>query len=197
MTPGRGSYWPRCRWRELHHLQCAASFFPDVDAVLVTETLGGLMVVGLVGLGVLQARGRQRSPQPVGPAGPQHLAHAAAFRYILWITRPPTRRYFKAGLVNFLSWRSFRRYTVLIPVAWWTDIFAQTFILKRSRERCLMHMAVFRGVVLSCGITFPLTSGWIRFTLVPPDQYQLWFVGFPVLVFPIEVGRRLRLVPRA
>jgi hypothetical protein len=44
-----------------------ASFFPDVDAVLVTEMLGGLMVVGLVGLGVLQARGRQRSPQPVGP----------------------------------------------------------------------------------------------------------------------------------
>jgi hypothetical protein len=44
-----------------------ASFFPDVDAVQVTEILGGLMVVGLVGLGVLQARVRQRSLQPVGP----------------------------------------------------------------------------------------------------------------------------------
>ena len=113
---------------------------------------------------------------------------AVAFRYTLWITRPPTWRYFKAGWTNFLSWRNFRRYTALIPIAWWTDIFAQTFILKRSRQRWLMHMAIFWGVVLSCAITFPLTFGWIRFTLVPPDLYQLWFFGFPVFQFPIEAG---------
>jgi hypothetical protein len=102
---------------------------------------------------------------------------AVVFRYTLWITRPPTWRYFEAGWTNFLSWRNFRRYTVLIPIAWWTDIFGQTFIWKRSRQRWLMHMAIFWGVVLSCAITFPLTFGWIRFTLVPPDQYQLWFSG--------------------
>ena len=45
-----------------------ASFFPDWDAVLVSEILGGVMVVGLVGLGVLQASVRQRNLQPVGPA---------------------------------------------------------------------------------------------------------------------------------
>src|SRR6516225_9994433 len=65
---------------------------------------------------------------------------AVVFRYTLWITRPPTWRYFKAGWTNFLSWSNFRRYTVLIPVAWWTDIFGQTFIWKRSRQRWLMHM---------------------------------------------------------
>jgi hypothetical protein len=113
---------------------------------------------------------------------------AVVYRYTLWITRPPTWRYFKAGWTHFLSWRNFRRYTLLIPVAWWTDILAQTFILKRSRQRWLMHMAIFWGVVLSCAITFPLTFGWIRFTLVPPDQYQLWFFGFPVFQFPIHAG---------
>jgi hypothetical protein len=51
-----------------------------------------------------------------------------------------------------------------------------------------MHMAIFWGVVLSCAITFPLTFGWIRFTLVPPDRYQLWFFGFPVFQFPIQAG---------
>ena len=56
---------------------------------------------------------------------------AIAYRYTLWIMRPPTWRYFKAGWVNFLSWRNFRRYTSLIPVAWWRDIFGQTFIRKR------------------------------------------------------------------
>jgi hypothetical protein len=48
-------------------------------------------------------------------------------------------------------------------------------------------------------ITFPLTFGWIRFTLVPPvalvppDLYQLWFFGFPVFQFPIEAGTGFRL----
>src|SRR5205085_11564524 len=54
------------------------------------------------------------------------VAAALAYRYTLWITRPPTWRYFKAGWVHFLSWRNFRHYTTLIPVAWWRDIFAQT-----------------------------------------------------------------------
>lgn len=40
------------------------------------------------------------------------------YRYTLWITRPPTWRYFRAGWRHFLSWRNFRRYTTLIPVAW-------------------------------------------------------------------------------
>ncbi len=113
---------------------------------------------------------------------------AIVYRYTLWITRPPTWRYFKAGWVNFLSWRNFRRYTALIPVAWWTDILAQTFILKRSFQRWLMHISIFWGVILSLAVTVPLTFGWIRFTLVPPDRYQAWFFGFPVFQFSIEAG---------
>jgi hypothetical protein len=113
---------------------------------------------------------------------------AVVYRYTLWITRPPTWRYFKAGWTHFLSWQNFRRYTTLIPVAWWRDIFGQTFILKRSFQRWAMHMSIFWGVVLSCLITFPLTFGWIHFTLVPPDHYQLWFFGLPILRFAIEAG---------
>ncbi|MBI4492998.1 MAG: MFS transporter, partial [Chloroflexi bacterium] len=57
-----------------------------------------------------------------------------------------------------------------------------------------MHMAIFWGVVLSCLITFPLTFGWIRFTLVPPDHYQLWFFGLPVLHFPNDAGTGFALI---
>jgi hypothetical protein len=113
---------------------------------------------------------------------------ALVYRYTLWITRPPTWRYFRAGWVNFFSWRNARRYTTLIPVAWWTDLIAQTFILRRGFQRWLMHMALFWGVVLSCLITFPLTFGWIRFTYVPTAAYQLWFFGLPIVQFPIEAG---------
>ncbi len=108
------------------------------------------------------------------------------YRYTRWLNRPPTGRYFRAGWAHFLSWRNFRRYTLLIPVAWWTDILAQTFIRRRSTQRWLMHLAIFWGVVLSCAITFPLTFGWIRFTLVPPDRYQAWLFGVRIFRFPLD-----------
>jgi hypothetical protein len=113
---------------------------------------------------------------------------AIVYRYTLWITRPPTWRYFKAGWVNFLSWQNFRRYTLLIPRAWWRDIFGQTFIRERSNQRWAMHLAIFWGVILSCMITFPLTFGWIHFTLTAPDHYQAWFFGVKVFHFPVEAG---------
>ncbi|MPZ98677.1 MAG: hypothetical protein GEU80_04915 [Dehalococcoidia bacterium] len=56
--------------------------------------------------------------------GAVFAAAGLAYRYTLWITRPPTWRYFSAGWRYFLSWRNFRRYTLLIPKVWWTDIFA-------------------------------------------------------------------------
>jgi hypothetical protein len=111
---------------------------------------------------------------------------ALTYRYTLWIGRPPTWRYFRAGWVNFLSFRNFRHYTWLIPKAWWTDIFAQTFILKRGLLRWIMHMSIFWGVILSLAITIPLTFGWLHFTLMPHAQYQLWFFGLPLFIFPIN-----------
>ncbi len=113
---------------------------------------------------------------------------ALTYRYTLWIARPPTWRYFRAGWAQFLSWKNFRRYTFLIPKAWWSDIFGQSFIRRRGWTRWAMHMSIFWGVVLSCLITFPLTFGWIHFTLVPPDRYKVWFFGFAMTTFPISSG---------
>ncbi|MBN9387473.1 MAG: MFS transporter [Chloroflexi bacterium] len=113
---------------------------------------------------------------------------ALVYRYTIWITRPPTWRYFKGGWANFLSWKNFRRYLTLVPKAWWTDIFGQTFIWRRSKQRWLMHICIFYGVLISLLITLPLTFGWFHFTLIQPDNYQMWFFGLPVLKFPIEAG---------
>ena len=111
---------------------------------------------------------------------------AFTYRYALWIGRVPTGHYFRAGWATFFSWRNFRRYTLLVPRALWTDLVGQTFIRKRSNARWLAHQAIFWGVILSVAVTVPLTFGWIRFTLVPPDGYRAWFFGFPVMTFPIE-----------
>lgn len=147
--------------------------------------LAGLVLVALIYVG---SRGlRDFDSALIGYAVASVVAFIAlVYRYTVWITRPPTWRYFKAGWTNFLSWRNFRQYSLLIPVAWWTDIFGQTFIRQRGLARWLLHLAIFWGVVLSCAITFPLTFGWIRFTLVPPDAYLLWFFGQPIFQFPIE-----------
>jgi hypothetical protein len=151
-----------------------------VAAAIVTASVLVLIYVGSRGL-------RDFDSALIGYAVASVFAIAAlTYRYTLWLGRPPTWRYFRAGWVNFLSWRNFRRYAFLIPKAWWTDIFGQTFIRKRSTTRWIMHMSIFWGVLLSVLVTVPLTFGWIRFTLDPPDHYQAVFFGIGLFSFPIE-----------
>jgi hypothetical protein len=157
---------------------------PEARALTVTAvavlTLLALIYLGSEGL-------RNFDAALVGYAVGTIFAFAGlVYRYMLWLARPPTSRYFKAGWRYFFSWSNFRRYTLLIPRAWWTDIFAQTFIARRSVLRWLMHMSIFWGVVLSLLITIPLTFGWFRFTLVPPEDYRIWFFGVALTDFPLE-----------
>jgi hypothetical protein len=112
------------------------------------------------------------------------------YRYAMWITRPPTWRYFRAGWSNFFSWGRFKRYAILVPKAWWTDIFAQTFIKERSTLRWIMHMSIFWGVVLSCMITIPLSLGWFHLTMAgdAPHDYTMWFFGITLFNFPLNTA---------
>jgi hypothetical protein len=155
-------------------------YAPGVLAAASVAVLILLIYVGSRGF-------RDFDPALIGYAVATVFALAAiVYRYTVWIVRPPTWRYFKAGWVNFFSLKNFRYYTALIPRAWWRDIFGQTFLLSRSFERWLMHMCLSWGVILSCVITFPLTFGWFRFTLARPDHYRMWFFGFPLFQFAIR-----------
>jgi hypothetical protein len=151
-------------------------------ALVATGVLALLIYVGSRGL-------KDFDSALVGYAVGSVFAIAALiYRYARWITRPPTWRYFRGGWTSFLSWHNFRRYAALVPLALWRDLAGQTFIFRRSPLRWGMHACLFWGVLLSCLITFPLTFGWIRFSLIPPATYQLWFFGLPVFRFPIEAG---------
>src|SRR6186713_2623715 len=112
---------------------------------LPAAALATAAVLVLVGLIYVGSRGlRDFDSALIGYAVATVFASAAiVYRYTSWITRPPTWRYFRAGWTQFLSWSNFRRYSLLVPRAWWTDIFAQTFILKRGLQRWIMHMAIF------------------------------------------------------
>lgn len=156
----------------------------------IATVLALLAAAILIVLIVLGSRGlRDYDSALIGYAVASVFALAAlVYRYTLWLGRPPTWRYFRAGWVNFLSWQNFRHYTLLIPKAWWTDILAQTFIRKRSTIRWVAHLCIFWGVILSLLITFPLTFGWLHFTLIPLGLYRAWFFGIPLFIFPIRSG---------
>jgi len=156
---------------------------PELPAAVIA-TLAVLVLLALIYIG---SRGlRDFDSALIGYAVACVFALAALiYRYTVWIGRPPTWRYFRAGWANFLSLRNFLRYTMLIPKAWWTDIFGQMFILRRGLLRWVAHMCIFWGVILSLAITLPLTFGWIHFTLIPPGDYQAWFFGLPLFRFPI------------
>ena len=151
--------------------------------VLATATVLVLAILIYVG-----SRGlRDFDSALVGYAVGTLVASAGlVYRYVLWLSRPPTWRYFQGGWRGFFSWPTFRRHTILVPAAWWTDIFAQTFILRRGFTRWMMHMCIFWGVVASLAITIPLTFGWVRFTLVPERDYRLWVFGIETIKFPLE-----------
>lgn len=106
------------------------------------------------------------------------------YRFVQWLYRPPTRLYWVRGWQLFASWNNFRRYGPLIPKALISDLAIQDFIRPRGGDRWIMHLCLFWGVVLASLITFPLVFGWFRFLLVGATDYQMLFLGFPLLTFP-------------
>src|SRR6185295_7016069 len=89
-----------------------------------------------------------------------------AYHYAVWLQKPPTRVYWRAG------WRLFREGGLLRGLVWlggtaWRDLFEQRFIRQRSLLRWWMHQCLFWGCLLAVAITFPLVFGWIHFGTAP------------------------------
>lgn len=112
-------------------------------------------------------------------------AAAVTYKYSFWLARPPTGRYWHRSWQLFFSYANFRRYTALIPTAFF-DLFSQQFIRRRGLYRWVTHQCIFWCVILSCCITFSLTFGWIRMTLTTGGQHLIWFFGFALFAFPID-----------
>jgi len=112
-----------------------------------------------------------------------------AYHYFVWLQKPPTQIYWRRG------WELVRRRGVvrslagLLPVAW-THLAAQTFILRRSRQRWWMHQLLFWGCLLAAAITFPLVFGWVHFRSAGQDQgtYVTYLFGFPTVSVPLRTA---------
>ena len=113
-------------------------------------------------------------------------AGAIAYRYAVWLTRPPTWRYWVQGWRLF--WRHPLRHAVRLVRAFGDDFAAQRFIARRGRSHWLMHAGLSWGSLLAFGVTFPLVFGWIHFETPPADPtvYRMVVLGFGVSQFPVD-----------
>ena len=109
-----------------------------------------------------------------------------AYRYAVWLRRPPT------AMLNRRGWEAFRaakgRNLAALPALAFTQLVAQRFIRKRSRSRWLAHQFVFWGCILAALVTFPLTLGLLHFESVGQEaaRYQVYVAQVGTVRFDAE-----------
>jgi hypothetical protein len=119
--------------------------------------------------------------------GSVFAAAAVAYRYTVWLQRPPTWRYWQQG------WRLFWQggllhNSVLLSRLLFDNFATQRFIGQRSHLRWVMHLCLSWGGMLAFAITFPLVFGWMHFETPATDLhiYQLFVLGVKVQEFSVD-----------
>jgi hypothetical protein len=111
---------------------------------------------------------------------------AIAYRYSLWLRRPPT------AMLQRRGWQVFRERPVhnllVLPGLAVRQLFVQGFIRRRSRSRWAAHQLVFWGCILAGLVTVPLTMGALHFESVGQDaqQYRVYLASVPTVSFDAE-----------
>ncbi len=141
----------------------------------------GLLAVVFFGSGKLT---RFDSPLAAYTAATIFASFAFAYRYLMWIQRPATWRYFVASWKLFAQPKKLIRNIFKLVGLLLNNIVLQKFIGKRSHTRWLAHMGMAWGCLIAFAITFPLSWGWIQFGVAPDGlHYQVEFMSFPQFAF--------------
>jgi hypothetical protein len=114
---------------------------------------------------------------------------AIAYRYAMWLQRPPTAVYWRRGWqVFFRRGEWLRNLAVRWPRRVANDFALNRFILRRGPLRWLAHWLIMWGCVLAAAITFPLVFGWLHFEPLAsdPEWYRVVVFGFPTMSFPTD-----------
>lgn len=112
-------------------------------------------------------------------------AFGIAYRYAMWLQRPPTSLYWKRGWQLASTPGHFRRNAGVLITRFVRSILLNDFIWRRGFSRGAAHWMIFWGCLLAAAITFPLVFGWLHFESVPDDlaSYRLVVFGFPTIAF--------------
>lgn len=147
----------------------------------------GLLAAVLVAAGVYFGSGqltRFDTPLAAYAAATVFAAFGLVYRYTMWIQRPPTWTYLKASFRLFLRPAQLFRNCIKLVTLTWSNIVAQRFILRRGTGRWAAHMCLMWGCLLAFAITFPLSWGWLQFSVAHDGKsYLTEFMGQAVFSF--------------
>lgn len=113
-------------------------------------------------------------------------AFGIAYRYSVWLRRPPT------AMLNRRGWDAFRarrlHNAAALPALVGTQLLAQGFIRRRSGTRWLAHQLVFWGCILAALVTVPLTLGLLHFESVGQraERYRVYLSRVGTVRFDAE-----------
>ncbi len=151
----------------------------------VSLSVGSLAAI-LVFAGIYFGSGRLSrfdTPLSAYAAATVFAAFAMAYRYAMWVQRPPTWRYFKSTWKLFLRPKSLVFNLLKLAVLLWNNIVIQKFIEKRSPTRWMAHMCLAWGCIVAFLITIPLSWGWVQFGM-DGDSYAVEVMGQRQFLFP-------------
>jgi hypothetical protein len=146
--------------------------------------LAGVLVMAVLAMGIILGSRTLRNYDPVlltYTFGILFSAFAVAYRYAVWLQRPPTATYARRGWELFRKGNPFRNLLFVLRAAAVT-MGEQRFIRKRSFVRWLIHFSIAWGCLLAAAVTFPLVFGWLRFVsaLDDPSTYRILLFDVPV-----------------
>jgi hypothetical protein len=150
--------------------------------------LAGLAVTALLAGGIVVGSRNLRDYDPIlltYTFGVLFSAFAVAYRYAVWLQRPPTRLFWRRGWRLVFRRGRFLRRLALLFRGLSSHFVAQRFIRRRGFQRWAIHFLIAWGTVLAAAVTFPLVFGWLHFEtrLDDPKVYRLVLCGLAVLDF--------------
>jgi len=109
------------------------------------------------------------------------------YRYTMWLSRPPTRMYWRRGWQTFATPRFALTNIAELARRAVVEFAGNRFIFRRGRLRGLAHWCIMWGCLIAAAITFPLVWGWIHFESVPGhlETYRAFLFGVPTGGFTI------------
>lgn len=102
-------------------------------------------------------------------------------RMVSWSLRPATRQMLKRSFSNIKNKERKKRTAGAVFKTAVDNIILQKFIFKRGIYRGVAHWLLAWGCIGSFAITFGLTFGWMHFSLVDPETYQMVVMGIPTI----------------
>jgi hypothetical protein len=115
-------------------------------------------------------------------------AFGLGYRYSMWLTKPPTRLYWRRGWRLFFSPAHLPANVARLSSLFAVNFVAQRFIEKRSPLRWAAHWFLAWGCVLAAAVTFPLSFGWVHFETSGDalERYQAFVFGLHVFSFNLD-----------